>query len=106
VRGAVPRKARSPAGFAAGLLKITGNDYFGGVVEDDSLFSPLFSVFLWCFFLWVALVSFASELDDEEAAGAGAGAGVDWANAGPAIRANAMTGMSFLNIDVVSRRIL
>ncbi|HWW33040.1 MAG TPA: hypothetical protein VNY70_06715 [Steroidobacteraceae bacterium] len=77
------------------------------MVEDDWLFSVLFSVvvvFLWCFLLWVVVVdfvSFDSDVDDEEAAGAGAG--VDWAKAGPAIRARAMTGMSFLNIDVVSR---
>ena len=54
----------------------------------------------------MAFVSFAvSDVDDEdeEAAGVEAGAAVDCAKAGPAIRARAMTGMSFLNIDVVSR---
>ncbi|MGO9803536.1 MAG: hypothetical protein ACLPTM_02195 [Steroidobacteraceae bacterium] len=66
---------------------------------DVAALSPLVAVlFLWCFFLWV--VDFElSDMDDEEAAGVGdAGAGVDCANAGPAIRARAMTGMSFLNI--------
>jgi hypothetical protein len=89
----------------AGLLKIrTENVYFGGGVVEDELdvaaLSPLVAVlFLWCFFLWV--VDFdASEADgDEEAAGVeDAGAAVDCAKAGPAIRARAMTGMSFLNI--------
>jgi hypothetical protein len=75
------------------------------VVEDESVLGFFSVEVLWCFFLCV--VDFAvSEVDDEEAAGvaAGAGAGVDWAKAGPAISARAMTGMSFLNIDVVSRR--
>jgi hypothetical protein len=76
------------------------------VVEDESVLDFFSASFLWCFFLWVVdFVSFdASEVDDEEAAGVAAGAGVDWAKAGPAIRASAMTGMSFLNIDVVSKK--
>jgi uncharacterized protein (UPF0264 family) len=73
------------------------------VLEDESVLAFFSAAFLWCFFLGV--VDFdVSDVDDEEAAGVAAGAGVDWAKAGPAIRARAMTGMSFLNIDVVSRR--
>ena len=46
----------------------------------------------------------------EEAAGAAAGveaagAEVDWANAGPAIRAAATTGTRCFNIDLISRKI-
>ena len=72
--------------------------YFGGALEDVSagFCSPLF---LWCFFLWLEDFD-ASEVDDEAAGVEEAGAGlVDCANAGPAIRARAMTGTSFLNID-------
>ena len=80
----------------------TENAYFGGALEDESVedfdASVLF-LCLWVFFFGVA-VDLESELDDE-AAGVAAGVeagGVDWANAGPAIRARAMTGMSFLNM--------
>jgi uncharacterized membrane protein len=67
------------------------------VVEEESLFFSV-SAFLWCFFFFVSFFA-VSVVDDEEAAGVEeAGAGVDWAKAGPAIRANAMTGMSFLNM--------
>ncbi|MGP8035023.1 MAG: hypothetical protein ACLPQ6_12910 [Steroidobacteraceae bacterium] len=69
---------------------------------DVAALSPLVAVLfaLWCFFFLVVVDFDVSEVDDdEEAAGVGAaGAGVDCANAGPAIRARAMTGMSFLNI--------
>jgi hypothetical protein len=66
------------------------------------LLSPLF---LWCLPLWLLFFD-ESDVDDDEEEAAGveeAGAGVDCAKAGPAISASAITGMSFLNIDVVSR---
>ena len=83
----------------------TENAYFGGVVEDESAPDFFSESFLWCPFLLflVDFVSFEVSDVDDAAAGVEAGAGVDWASTGPAIRARAMTGTSFLNIDVVSR---
>jgi hypothetical protein len=72
------------------------NPYFGGVLEDESVLAFFSPSFLWCFFLWV--VDFEASAVDDDAAGALEAAGVDWAKAGPAISASAMTGMSFLNI--------
>lgn len=109
-RGGTP-ESKEPRGCPRGSLRVkTAEAYFGGALEDEleADLSLLFSLlFLWCLLLLWLLFFEESDADDEdedEAAGVEAGAGVDWAKAGPAIRASAITGMSFLNIDVVSRR--
>jgi hypothetical protein len=53
----------------------------------------------------VELVDFELSEEAEEAAGVEVAGGFDWANAGPAIRATATTGMRCFNIDVISREI-
>jgi hypothetical protein len=116
-RGASRRRtpeSKEPRGCPRGSLRVKDQTYFGGALEDEleaDLSLLLSLLFLWCLLLlWLFFEE--SDVDDEdagvdEAAGVeGAGAGVDCAKAGPAIRASAITGMSFLNIDVVSRRIV
>ena len=100
-------ESKEPRGCPRGSLRVKDQTYFGGALEDE-LEADLSLLFLWCLLLlWLFFEE--SDVDDEdagvdEAAGVeGAGAGVDCAKAGPAIRASAITGMSFLNIDVVSR---
>jgi hypothetical protein len=72
--------------------------YFAGAVEvsdDEAVDFDVFAL-LWCF-LWCGLAAAVDVSAD------GVGDGASAANTGPAIRASATTGMSCLNIDVVSR---
>ena len=84
-------KAEGPVLADGALLKLVStNSYFGaGVAAGVEVL--LCDLLWWCLCLPEVLVL-----------GVEAGA-VSAANTGPAIRANATTGMSFLNIDVVSR---
>lgn len=103
--GRKPPESKEPRRFRRGSSRSElEKSYFGGALEDEleELLSALLSLlFLWCL-LFLVLFFEESDVDDEdeeEAAGVeDAGAGVDCANTGPAIRARAMTGMSFLNI--------
>jgi hypothetical protein len=81
--------------------------YLGEELDEELL--PFLLLLLW----WLFLPLLIDEDEDEdevdlaeEAAGVDdAGAAVDWANAGPAIRAAARTGIRYLNIiSVVSER--
>jgi hypothetical protein len=83
--------------------------YFAGaesaLEEVDEL---VLEDFLWCFFFFgvlVELVDFELSEEAEEVAGVEVAGAVDWANAGPAIRAMATTGTRCFNIDLISREI-
>ena len=71
--------------------------YFAGAVEvSDDEAVDFVDFVLWCF-LWCGLAGAVEVSADGVVDGASA------ANTGPAIRASATTGMSCLNIDMVSR---
>jgi len=94
--GQAPVKKRAPP-LLAGLFNVNGRSYLAGAVVllPDVDFVCL--LLLWCCFEDEDLC----ELDlagAESEAGAGSAA-----STGPAIRARAIKGTSFLNIDVVSR---
>jgi hypothetical protein len=97
--------------FPAGLLVRSKRYYFAGAVSPVAagalLEAPLLlcEPLLWELLLWELLLWVLCELLCELllwVAGVAAGAGSSAAKAGAAITARAMTGTSFLNIDVVS----
>ena len=83
-----PRRRRR--GSLVQLWFVRTAAYFAGAVEEESL--DFEECFLWWCFLWLVV-------DDLAGAVSPAGAG-SAASTGPAIRARAITGISFLNIDV------
>jgi hypothetical protein len=97
------RKLKRPRLRAGGgALQSTDDCYFGGEVEEELLLLEL-PLFLWCFFALLEEVE--DELEGAEAEDELDEDGVDWANAGPATRAAARTGIRYLNIiAVVSER--
>lgn len=97
------RKPRSPPKKkprrGAGLLKPSSGCYLGGVLEDESL--EVLDFLLLCFLWWLFLALLVSLLVSDEDDAAGVEDDEDdvfCASTGPAIRARARTGMSFLNI--------
>lgn len=89
------RKTKSPAILWRGSSRTQLNECYFGAEEDEAsagLAAFFLLVLLWCF-LWDLLVEAVWSVEP---------AGGSAASTGPAIRARAITGMSFLNIDVVS----
>lgn len=81
-------------------MQSTDDCYFGGELEEELLLElPLF-LWLWCFFDDL-LEEVEDELEGAEAEDELDEDGVDWANAGPAMRAAARTGIRCLNIIAV-----
>lgn len=95
------RKLKRPRLLAGGgALQSTDDCYFGGELEEELLLElPLF-LWLWCFFDDL-LEEVEDELEGAEAEDELDEDGVDWANAGPAMRAAARTGIRCLNIIAV-----
>ena len=91
-----PPKKRAPP-LLAGLFKVDGRSYLAGAVVLLLLDVDLECLLLlWCFE--------DEDLCELDLAGAESEAGAgSAASTGPAIKARAITGTSFLNIDVVSR---
>jgi hypothetical protein len=80
--------------------------YFAGAFEVsllelllDLLDLLLLPLLLWCLCLWVLPLEELALLDWSEPDGGGSAA-----STGPAMSARATTGMSFLNIDLLSRK--
>lgn len=98
------RKLKRPRLLAGGgALRSTDDCYFGAELEEELLLE-LLPFFLWCFFALLEEVE--DELEGAEADEELDEGGVEWANAGPAMRAAARTGIRYLNIiAVVSEKI-